>query len=317
MHLHAALHLARPLGIACALALLAAAVPATAADSPAGARVVNVTSDSATGWTPSVEQERLARKTVDAFLAALDGGRAAEAYAILSDVNQREQSQASFAADLSRFNKLAGPVQERRVLKTTWTKDSPRGPFPGTFVAIDLLSRFEGIDRHCGYIVLHQAPTATDFRVTRREDAFIDNATAASIARTGKAPGVEALWAGLSANCPNYPRERAPLPEQANSTIGYASVADALAALRAQPGVTFATERGWTIATDGAARAIWSFAPAEHAAYPSAVKRQVVGNGGKVSLEMKVLCQASKAACDDLVREFEALNAAALGGSRR
>jgi hypothetical protein len=316
MHLRAAVRFRRWSGIVWALALLAAVAPASAADQPAGARVVNVTSDSAQGWTPSVEQERVAAKTVDAFLAALDGGRPAEAYAMLNDVNRREQSLASFSADLARFNKLAGPVRERRVLKITWTKDSPRAPFPGTFVAIDLLSRFEGVDRHCGYIVLHQAPTAADFRVTRREDAFIDNATAARITKTGKAPTVEALWADLSANCPNYPRELAPLPEQSGS-IGYASVADALAALRAQPGVTFAAERGWTIATDRAAQAIWSFAPADHAAYPSAVKRQVVDNGGKVSVEMKVLCQASKAACDDLVREFDALNAAALGGSRR
>ena len=180
-----------------ALALTSAALvgpPSRAADAP---RVVNVTTDSERGWTPSVEQERLAEQAAKAFLGALDEGRAGDAYAMLGEASRREQSRADFAAQLAKFNALAGPVKERRVLKITWTKDSPRAPFPGVFVAIDLLSRFDGVDRHCGYIVLHQASPEAAFSVTRREDAYIDNATARGIAESGAQPGVDALSANI------------------------------------------------------------------------------------------------------------------------
>ena len=100
----------------------------------------------------------------------------------------------------------------------------------------------------------------------------------------------------------------APLPEASGSAIGYSTVADALAALHTEPGVTFSTRNGWTIAQDMPHQTIWSFAPADHAAYPSAVKRSVAVHDGEVSIETKVLCQASKAACDDLVRQFDAMN---------
>lgn len=103
----------------------------------------------------------------------------------------------------------------------------------------------------------------------------------------------------------------APLPEAGSSTIGYPNVPAAMAGLRSSPGVAFSMQNGWTIATDDAAATIWSFAPSGHAAYPSVVKRRLVEDGGATSMKMDVLCQAGKAACDDLVREFIELNEAA------
>ncbi|MBS0224357.1 MAG: molecular chaperone DnaJ [Proteobacteria bacterium] len=100
------------------------------------------------------------------------------------------------------------------------------------------------------------------------------------------------------------------LPETRESTIGYPSVEAALKDLRGRPGVTFSTENGWTIATEASTFTIWSFAPPRHPAYPTAVKRRVVTESdGMVSLKMEVLCEASKQACDDVVREFQKLNA--------
>jgi hypothetical protein len=40
------------------------------------------------------------------------------------------------------------------------------------------------------------------------------------------------------------------LPEAQVSTIGYPTVADALAALHSDPGVTFSTQDRWTVAQD-------------------------------------------------------------------
>ena len=100
-----------------------------------------------------------------------------------------------------------------------------------------------------------------------------------------------------------------PIPETQDS-IGYPSVAAALAALRAKPGTTIREQAGWTIVEekDAASATLWSFTPPGHPAHPLAVKRQLVNENGHVDLKMSVHCEAAKAPCDALVREFEALN---------
>ena len=104
------------------------------------------------------------------------------------------------------------------------------------------------------------------------------------------------------------PSIRSPLSEVTASKVGYETVAAALADLRARPGVAFTTENGWLIATQNAAYAIWSFAPKGYPAYPAVVKRQVVPRGKGSSIQMAVLCEASKMACDELVRTFARIN---------
>jgi hypothetical protein len=100
-----------------------------------------------------------------------------------------------------------------------------------------------------------------------------------------------------------------PIAEAPKSTVGYPTAEAALAALRAKPGVTFAAQDGWTIATDEADNAVWSFPPDRDPAYPAVVRRQMTpGPKGAVIVQMDVLCSASKTACDDLVRAFERMN---------
>jgi hypothetical protein len=101
-----------------------------------------------------------------------------------------------------------------------------------------------------------------------------------------------------------------PLPEVERSSIEYESTAEALAALRSKPGVEMTVQGNWTIAYEPRRHVIWSFAPTEHPAYPAVVKRAIVEKDGSMVVEMAVKCQASKAACDDLVREFIRLNEA-------
>ena len=100
----------------------------------------------------------------------------------------------------------------------------------------------------------------------------------------------------------------APLPKANDSTIGYKTVADALAALQANPNIQISVQGGWTIASDNEAKTIWSFAPQNDPSYPSAVRRIIEEHDGSVFINMKVLCQAPKAACDQLVSQFEQLN---------
>ena len=107
------------------------------------------------------------------------------------------------------------------------------------------------------------------------------------------------------------PAQQAPLPE-AETSIEYQSVSDALTALRAKPGVVFTTENGWLIATDEGAYSIWSFAPQGYAAYPAVVKRWVIPKQVGSEMRMDILCEASKSACDDLVRTFAKMNGLSL-----
>jgi hypothetical protein len=94
----------------------------------------------------------------------------------------------------------------------------------------------------------------------------------------------------------------------AQSGIGYPSVAAALEALKARPDVKISVRDGWTIVNDPISGAVWSFTPSSHPAHPAAVKRTVVEKNGQVFLDMQALCQASKAACDKLIAEFQELN---------
>jgi len=100
-----------------------------------------------------------------------------------------------------------------------------------------------------------------------------------------------------------------PLAEQPRSTVGYPTPDAALAALHAKPSVEFSTQDGWTIASDPETNTVWSFPPQRDPAYPAVVKRQMTpAPDGKVAVQMDVLCSATKAACDDLVRAFERMN---------
>lgn len=98
-----------------------------------------------------------------------------------------------------------------------------------------------------------------------------------------------------------------PLPES-ESASEYDGVAQALKALRVKGGIQISMENGWLIATDERAYTIWSFAPEGYPAYPAVVKRQAIPRAGGSTVQMSVLCEASKEACDDLVRTFARMN---------
>jgi hypothetical protein len=96
--------------------------------------------------------------------------------------------------------------------------------------------------------------------------------------------------------------------EVKSSTIGYPSVAAALADLHSKPDVQFSEAKGWTLAEDRAHFTLWSFAPVGDPAYPSAVKRTAVQDGNGTTMQMNVLCESTQTACDKLVKDFNELN---------
>jgi ribonuclease HI len=112
-----------------------------------------------------------------------------------------------------------------------------------------------------------------------------------------------AVFVCISANA-----QVSPLPETTHSGVEYKSVAEALNALRSKPNVEISVRGDWTIVEEPANYTLWSFAPKEHAAYPAVVKRQAVQKDGVVSIKTDVICEATKNACDALVREFMQMN---------
>jgi hypothetical protein len=119
------------------------------------------------------------------------------------------------------------------------------------------------------------------------------------------------LGAGLIVSFPSA--LAAEIRESQNNEIGFATVAEALAALRSRLGVQISEQGGWTIVTESASGTLWSFTPSDHPAHPSAVKRSVVSRDGSTYIDMKVLCEANKTACDKLVADFQQLNQRAAG----
>lgn len=119
------------------------------------------------------------------------------------------------------------------------------------------------------------------------------------------------LLLAACASGPSSPLPKSgPIPEARHSTIGYATVNEALTALRSKPGTEFRDTRGWTVVKDreGTTQVLWSFTPEDHPAHPAVAKREVFEKDGAVWLNLKVHCEASKAACDQFVRDFDALN---------
>ncbi len=98
----------------------------------------------------------------------------------------------------------------------------------------------------------------------------------------------------------------------AATSLGYATVAEALTSLKAKSGVSVSVSKpdGWTIIAEPApVNAVWSFAPEGHYAYPAVVRRAVESDStGHVSMHMTALCEAAKEPCDRLMREFQQLN---------
>lgn len=165
---------------------------------------LNISADSPKGWTPTADQRQRALKTLQAFIDAIESQRFAVAYGLLTEGNKKMQSPGQFNEQNEKFRQLTGQTRSRRALKITWTKDSPRAPNLGTYVAVDFSAKFAEVDRNCGYVILYQPPTGGDFTVTRYENNYLDNATARKIEEQRSKAEVDRVWTALSRQCPNY-----------------------------------------------------------------------------------------------------------------
>ncbi len=123
-----------------------------------------------------------------------------------------------------------------------------------------------------------------------------------------KRSAVLVLLSGLALGCAHT--APAPLPESKANDIGYPDVESARRALLGMSDAkSYTTPDGWLVVELPAQYQLWTFTPATDPANPAVVKRTITTHpDGDVYIEMSVLCGASKEACDDLVRRFQALN---------
>jgi hypothetical protein len=94
--------------------------------------------------------------------------------------------------------------------------------------------------------------------------------------------------------------------DDAAAPIAYASVAAAREALSADRRATSRDQGGWTVVAsrEHGAAVEWFFTPETHAVYPAVIKRTVVEEDGVGMIEIAALCEASQAACDELIEDF-------------
>jgi hypothetical protein len=93
--------------------------------------------------------------------------------------------------------------------------------------------------------------------------------------------------------------------------IGYASVQLAFDALSADPDASKSEYEGWTLfkqKADGM-YILWSFTPPDHPVHPSAVRREIVKKDDEVFINMAVMCHSSRFDCDQLIEQFQQINA--------
>ncbi|WP_162932086.1 DUF4019 domain-containing protein [Solimonas sp. K1W22B-7] len=220
--------------------------------------------------------------TATAWLDLLAAGKAQESYAQFTDLFKQQVTPDAWRTDLETSTKALGKLRSRKLRRVVVYKDPPNAPLPGTYMAVEYDSVYERAPAHFQFVVLHSAQ-GEPFRVMRHEST---------------------MQLGTAAKKPE------PVAETQGSSIGYKTVQEALAALKAKAGAKVSEQQGWTIVQDQDAGniALWSFTPQGHPAYPSAVKRSVVERDGALHIDMKVQCQAGKEPCDQLVRDFMALN---------
>jgi hypothetical protein len=102
-----------------------------------------------------------------------------------------------------------------------------------------------------------------------------------------------------------------PLAHADEGDIGFATVAEARAALAERQDVRMSRADGWLTIEDPAQRTLWTFAPETDPAHPAAIKRSVIPQGESLVIRMDIRCEGEINACDALEQHFLGLNQSA------
>jgi hypothetical protein len=92
-------------------------------------------------------------------------------------------------------------------------------------------------------------------------------------------------------------------------SVGYATVDEALTAVRARPGVVESERAGWTVIEDAQHQETWLFSQPGQPTHPAVVKRTTMKKFGKTTTETAAMCTSAQAECDKLVADLNASSA--------
>lgn len=111
--------------------------------------------------------------------------------------------------------------------------------------------------------------------------------------------------AGAQSPAPSPASAPAAAPAASAAGVGYATVADALAAIQADADTLRTDMDGWLVVQQPARNAQWSFTPASHPAHPAVMLRTIRRQAdGRRKVDSQMLCEGPAAACSELAAEF-------------
>jgi hypothetical protein len=251
-------------------------------------------------------------------------------YALLAPALASQVDAAGWAKLQREARAERGAPRERVQRLLSWEAD-PDGAPPGLYVSVDLDSVHDVAKHMSEYVVWFRAPGTKEFRLLRHESTemrgIVEDKSGPS-PHGGGATAVGATSVASSSSAPATPPGHpsphamqpgpvppvappAPFAEHA-APIEFTTVAAARAALATREGAVATSDAsGWTVVSEDRTQTLWSFAPDAHPAHPAVVRRQLVHRDGVLYIEMEVLCEGPKPACNRLEVEFEALNARA------
>lgn len=96
------------------------------------------------------------------------------------------------------------------------------------------------------------------------------------------------------------------------SSINHPSVSTTLEMLKKQPSSIISQQGGWTIISliENGKHVFWFFSPEENAAYPAVIKKTIIKKDGGIETIITTQCEAPKAKCDTLIKQFMNMNEA-------
>lgn len=101
-----------------------------------------------------------------------------------------------------------------------------------------------------------------------------------------------------------------PLVFAADSSIAYSSVSNALERLKSNPAATVEKKQDWTVISvdEDGHLATWFFPPEVHGTRSAVFKKLISSKGNGVETQVVSLCEAPKAECDEVARQFKQIN---------
>jgi hypothetical protein len=138
-------------------------------------------------WQPNAADEKAVTAATSRYFAARDGGRYAEAWALLSPGLQALSPRVQWEAAAAAFNARAGRIPSRRPVALTWYNNPPNAEVPGLYAAVDFVAEAEKLRILCGYLIWLRQPDGS-WRLMREEQSTLaakdaPNATAEDLAR--------------------------------------------------------------------------------------------------------------------------------------